>query len=82
MNATLSLYRDILRTARRWPSKNRKRIIEEIRSDFRAHKYESDPTKLKVMLEEARIGLASLRMQVAELGDPAQTSIQYQFGQK
>mmetsp|Transcript_62194 Transcript_62194/g.122907 ORF Transcript_62194/g.122907 Transcript_62194/m.122907 type:complete len:92 (-) Transcript_62194:93-368(-) len=61
--ATLTLYKDILRTAQRWPSIKRHSIIDEIRNEFRKNRTEAKPKRVDKMLSEARDGLASLRQQ-------------------
>ena len=56
----LGLYKQIMRTARSWPSKKRVAVIVEIRQEFRANAREEDPQKLQAMLAEARAGLKEL----------------------
>mmetsp|Transcript_42996 Transcript_42996/g.94182 ORF Transcript_42996/g.94182 Transcript_42996/m.94182 type:complete len:84 (-) Transcript_42996:37-288(-) len=61
--STLRLYREILRHAGRWPSIKRESIIQEIRQEFRANRLEQDGAKAAAMIEQARIGLGSLKAQ-------------------
>lgn len=75
---TLALYREILRTARRWPSVKRLAVIEEIRSEFRAHRSETEATKVKGLLAQANTGLTYLRTQTG-LGKAGGREISYHF---
>ena len=56
----LSLYRQIMRTARDWPSLNKKALILGIQDEFRANAGEADPQKLQKMLASAYSGLKEL----------------------
>ncbi len=59
----LLLYRQILRTAEHWPSVRRRKVIEEIKLEFREHASEADPAALAKHVEAARAGLESLQQQ-------------------
>ncbi len=59
--AGASLYRALLKAARIYPSKNRSRIISDIKEGFRANRSLTDPSKIKAELEEARQGLKMMR---------------------
>ena len=39
--STLRLYRDILRTAQRWPSTRRQKVVEEIRGSARERRLQT-----------------------------------------
>ena len=57
------LYRQIMRTARHYPSIKRDRVIVSIQEEFRENMGEADPTKVEKMVKGARDGLAALRQQ-------------------
>ena len=59
---TLHLYRDLLRHAKRFPSKKRDKIVEEIKLSFHANQYETDEVKLKQQLSIAVKGIEQLKM--------------------
>jgi hypothetical protein len=59
--ATLTLYRHVLKAAARFPSKNRDGIVEEIKTEFRVARGETDGEVLKKKLALARDGLDRLR---------------------
>lgn len=61
MRGTLALYRQILRSARRFPSIKRDKLIEEIRSGFRSLQNESDSKKIDAALQVATKGLIQLQ---------------------
>jgi hypothetical protein len=48
--ATLTLYRHVLKAAARFPSKNRTGIVEEIKTEFRVARGETDGEVLKKKL--------------------------------
>lgn len=58
---TLSLYRAILRAARHFPSSNKGALINEIKSEFHAHKGTADPAVLKLQRDKAVMGLEELQ---------------------
>mmetsp|Transcript_15265 Transcript_15265/g.51776 ORF Transcript_15265/g.51776 Transcript_15265/m.51776 type:complete len:102 (+) Transcript_15265:107-412(+) len=58
----LHLYRNILREARRFPSRNRASILEEIKTEFRENRGITDPTVLRDKRWLAEKGLTQLRM--------------------
>jgi hypothetical protein len=60
----LVLYRNLMRYGRRYPSKNRESLMEEIRSEFRAHRTLTDPAAVEHELARARQGLATIKMYV------------------
>ena len=59
--STLRLYRHILKAAKTFPSKNRAGLIEEIKTEFRVARGETDGEVLKKKLALARDGLDRLR---------------------
>ena len=59
----LVLYREILRTMQKWPSKRRDKVSLEIRQEFRENMHEASADRQRKMLEEAEAGLRSLRQQ-------------------
>eukprot|EP00310_Coccolithus_braarudii_P004265 CAMPEP_0183378296 /NCGR_PEP_ID=MMETSP0164_2-20130417/124842_1 /TAXON_ID=221442 /ORGANISM="Coccolithus pelagicus ssp braarudi, Strain PLY182g" /LENGTH=85 /DNA_ID=CAMNT_0025555849 /DNA_START=36 /DNA_END=293 /DNA_ORIENTATION=+ len=75
---TLSLYREILRTASRWPSVKRAAVIEEIRTEFRANRSTTEPAKVKDLVDQAATGLSYLQSQTG-LGQVRGSEINYQF---
>jgi hypothetical protein len=56
----LSLYRQIIKNAKQFPSKNRLRILKEIRLEFRENKNLTDPIKINVEISKAQKGLEQL----------------------
>ena len=60
--SVVSLYRAIVRSAKVFPSKNRSRILEEIRVDFRKNKNLEAGEKLTDALNVAIKGLSQLGM--------------------
>ena len=60
-HATLTLYRHVLKAATRFPSKNRMGIVQEIKTEFREARGETDGETLKKKLTLARDGLDRLR---------------------
>lgn len=60
--SVISLYRSIIRSAKVFPSKNRSRILEEIRVDFRKNKNLEAGEKLTNALNVAIKGLSQLGM--------------------
>jgi LYR motif-containing protein 4 len=56
----LSLYRSIIKNAKVFPSKNRLRIVEEIRVEFRNNRNLSEKKAINEALEKALKGLAQL----------------------
>ena len=75
---TLSLYRQILRTAARWPSRRRANVIEEIKTEFRTNMHETDPTRQSEMQLDAQRGLAQLRAQCGLSSDSSDVSYQFE----
>jgi LYR motif-containing protein 4 len=59
--ALLKLYKELLRSAATFPSKNRARIYQEIRSEWRVNRHLEDPNKLHKELSVAYKGLQQLR---------------------
>jgi hypothetical protein len=53
----LLLYRQLLRAAKIYPSKNRNRIVSDIKSGFRSNMHITDAKKIGEELSEARQGL-------------------------
>lgn len=62
MKPLLSLYKQILGSAKTFPSKNRIRIISEIREEFRRNSVETDQQKIDTAVGIARKGLMQLQM--------------------
>ena len=60
-HATLTLYRHVLKAATRFPSKNRVGIVQDIKTEFREARGETDGETLKKKLTLARDGLDRLR---------------------
>jgi hypothetical protein len=60
--ALLRLYKDLLRSAETFPSKNRTRIYREIRADWRLHAAQQDEAILTKQIAVAYKGLQQLRM--------------------
>lgn len=58
----LHLYRHILKSAKVFPSKNRERILREIKSDFRKNRDLTDAQKVGTAVSMAEKGLAQLNM--------------------
>ena len=56
-NSVIILYRSLLKHAKVYPSRNRNRIITDIKQGFRANKSVTDPKKIEEELSEARQGL-------------------------
>ena len=56
------LYRDIIKHAKVFPSKNRLRILKEIKAEFRANKTLVDSAKISIELAKATKGLEQLSM--------------------
>jgi hypothetical protein len=59
--ALLRLYKDLLRSAATFPSKNRARIYREIRSEWRVHAAQTDEAVLQKQVAVAYKGLQQLR---------------------
>ena len=76
--STLSLYRQILRTAARWPSRRRTNVIEEIKTEFRTNMHETDPTRQSEMQLDAQRGLEQLRAQCGLSSDSSDVSYQFE----
>lgn len=64
--ATLSLYRQLLRTVQRWPSVRKEAVLTGIRDEFRANMGDRDPLRIEKMLAEAHSGLKQLSHEAAE----------------
>ena len=73
----LHLYRQILRTAARWPSVKRDTVIAEIKDEFRQHMAEADAGVRSKLVAEARAGLDALRQQCGMSSDSAEISYAY-----
>jgi hypothetical protein len=58
----LHLYKKILWHAKRFPSRNRERVYQEIRTAFRENKSLTDEKKIRTELEVAIQGLRQLSM--------------------
>ncbi|PRP84169.1 hypothetical protein PROFUN_08369 [Planoprotostelium fungivorum] len=56
----LGLYKNTLRQLQTFPSKNRLRMIKEVRVEFKRNKGESDPQKVKAMIEEVNVGVNTM----------------------
>ena len=76
--STLSLYRQILRTAARWPSRRRANVIEEIKTEFRENMHETDTGRISEMQLDAQRGLAQLRAQCGLSSDSSDVSYQFE----
>jgi hypothetical protein len=61
-SATLKLYKEILFSAKRFPSVKRAKIIEEIRVGFRESRNVTDPAQLQKLQAVAIDGLEKLSM--------------------
>ena len=60
MTSTIHLYRAVLRSALRFPSRNKLAIVDEIKQEFRAHKTLTDDAEIAHRLNMARDGLDRL----------------------
>lgn len=60
-SASLSMYRALLKSAHKFPSKNRPKIIQEIKQCYRENINEVDTTKLKRFNDEAEAALLELQ---------------------
>ena len=58
----ITLYRNIIRHAKVFPSKNRFRILNEIRIEFRENKSMTDSYQLSLSYQKATKGLSQLQM--------------------
>jgi hypothetical protein len=58
----LSLYRQIIKHAKVFPSKNRLRILKEIRAEFKDNKSLTDQSKILIEWDKATKGLSQLTM--------------------
>lgn len=58
----LLLYRNIIRHAKIFPSKNRLGILKEIREEFRMNKNLTDEHEIRIEIEKAQKGLSQLSM--------------------
>ena len=76
--STLSLYRQILRTAARWPSRRRANVIEEIKTEFRENMHETDTGRISEMQLDAQRGLEQLRAQCGLSSDSSDVSYQFE----
>ncbi len=56
-NGVLALYRSLLRNAKVYPSKNRGRIITDIKQGFRSNVAVTDVKKIAAEIAEAKQGL-------------------------
>jgi LYR motif-containing protein 4 len=59
--ALLKLYKELLRSAATFPSKNRARIYQEIRSEWRLNRSLDEPNRLQKEIQVAYKGLQQLR---------------------
>jgi hypothetical protein len=55
-----TLYRNLIKLGKKFPSRNRHNIVQAIREDFRDHKCVTDANKLKRYISEAENGLKML----------------------
>ena len=65
MSGSLSLihlYRNVIKAAKKFPSKKREKILQEIRFDFRKNAKETDPQKVQQCINLAKKGLGQLSM--------------------
>ncbi len=53
----IALYRHLLRASKVYPSKNRGRIIHDIKTGFRSNKALTDPARIETEIAEARQAL-------------------------
>ena len=58
----LHLYKQIIKHAKVFPSKNRMRILKEIRAEFRENKSLTDHSKIGIEWDKANKGLSQLTM--------------------
>ncbi|KAG2387273.1 hypothetical protein C9374_001605 [Naegleria lovaniensis] len=63
----LSLYRNLLRHMKYYPSVRKDGMTQAIREEFRAYKNEKDPKKIEMKIGEAKGGLERLKA-YAEMG--------------
>ena len=76
----LGLYRNILRAAANYPSRNAPRIVADVKREFRENASMTDPHKVAAALKEARDGLCQLRMFQAGEGELAKTEMTLEVG--
>lgn len=58
----IHLYRNIIKAAKRFPSRNRDKIVKEIRFEFRKNAKEIDQAKVDQYVHLAKKGLGQLSM--------------------
>ena len=58
----INLYRNIIKAAKKFPSKKRDKIVEEIRFEFRKNAKETDAKKVDQYVSLAKKGLGQLSM--------------------
>ena len=58
----ITLYRNIIRHAKVFPSKNRFRILKEIRAEWKENKAMKDTYQLSLSYQKATKGLSQLQM--------------------
>jgi hypothetical protein len=58
----IHLYRNIVKAAKRFPSKKRDKILREIRYEFRKNSTETNPQKIDQSIMLAKKGLGQLSM--------------------
>ena len=56
----LSLYKNLIKFGKAFPSIKRKQLVNEIRASFKKNRFESDPAKIEMELGRARKGLSQL----------------------
>ncbi|CAL52850.1 Complex 1 LYR protein [Ostreococcus tauri] len=60
MSSTLRLYRAVLRSANKFPSRNRGKMVEEIKTEFREGRAATDAREIETRIAAARDGLDRL----------------------
>jgi hypothetical protein len=60
--AAISAYRNLVKLANLMPSKKRSQTLKEIRYSFRANASETDPARIREMLEKAQSSLGFLKI--------------------
>ena len=75
LHPTLSLYRNILRHARIFPSIKRDKVVLEIMDSFRRNRNEQDPEKLRVHLLLGTQGLEQLKSYTCLKDKPGNLSV-------
>mmetsp|Transcript_29434 Transcript_29434/g.51679 ORF Transcript_29434/g.51679 Transcript_29434/m.51679 type:complete len:372 (-) Transcript_29434:300-1415(-) len=72
----ISIYRQLIRLGKRYPSSNRKAILEEIRMDFKKNSGLTESDVIQKEIHKASIGLAQIQMMVQSKSSGISAAIQ------